>query len=357
MKICIDGRPIRDPITGVAAYVLSILHCMRESSCEMEAFVQSNMGKNKYLELIKNYKNICSVNNSFIENIKTELNITPKILKNQKYDIVHETYFSNLPINADFKISTIHDVIPLDFPNFYNFKNRFFSKRNFYRQAHESDLIITVSNYSKSRILNISKSNKKVEVMPLAVSDIIKKNKNSHVGNKNDNFYLVIGNIEPRKNLITAAKAVNLINKKRDNKVKLVSVGREIFKSSNILAEVNDILGDNFKYMGFVSQEEKIKLLQQCKALIMPSSYEGFGIPVIEGHIIGCPVLIANNSSLTELAICKEQLFETFDYNELADRFDSIDHIKDSYKDCDFSNFYIENQRYLYENIYSEVVS
>ncbi len=353
MKICIDGRPIRDPITGVASYVLNILNSFKSSKIQLDVFIQSNNYKNKYLNIVDDFNAIYSHNNSFIENILTEFRVIPKDLRSHSFDIVHETYFSNLPLNSDYKISTIHDVIPIDFPEFYNFKNRFFSKRNFHRQVKESDLIITVSEYSKKRILEISNSNKKIEVVPLCISDIVFKNMNTHKSDKENPFYLVIGNIEPRKNLITAAKAVKLFNHQSKQQTKLISVGREIYKSKELLLEVKELLGNNFEYKGFVSEEEKVQLIKTCEGLIMPSSYEGFGIPIIEGEIIGCPVYIAKNSSMTELAICEEQLFETYDFRSLANNiFNESKAIKNSYHNHDFNKFFKKNQKDLYTRIY-----
>lgn len=72
-----------------------------------------------------------------------------------KHEILHETYFADLGRRKGaVKVSTIHDVIPLERPELFTKRNVIFSTRNFHRQAKEADCIISVSNYTKQRILD-----------------------------------------------------------------------------------------------------------------------------------------------------------------------------------------------------------
>lgn len=324
LKVLFDARPIRPPISGVARLILDLFSSLNKK-VNLYAFAQANMGRNSELQNLKIFDNqVITDRNAFFENILMELKHPPLEIRNIKknIDLVHETFYGCIPLKNVPKVSSIYDVIPLDFPHYFNFNNRFFSKKNFHRQVKESKVIFTISEYSKKRIMHYSKLDieKKIKVIPCMPSQQIIINKQSY--NKftiNNLDILVIGNIEPRKNHLTVAKAIKYLNQVSEEKYRLIVIGKKIFQGDEIIAELNEILGENLIYKGFVSESEKIKLLQSTYCSVVASEYEGFGIPVIEAGIIGSPCFIANNSSLSELIVNEKQSFETFDHLQLAE--------------------------------------
>ncbi len=111
--------------------------------------------------------------------------------------------------------------------------------------------------------------------------------------------------MQPRKNLITLIEAFKKINSSQNSelsKLKLVIVGKKGWMYEEIFGKVKQLgLEDKVIFTGFVSEEEKSALLKNAIAYVLPSLYEGFGIPVIEAMQAGCPVVISRNSSLPEV--------------------------------------------------------
>ncbi|MCH4816717.1 MAG: glycosyltransferase family 4 protein [Saccharolobus sp.] len=123
------------------------------------------------------------------------------------------------------------------------------------------------------------------ELIPNGVDDEL-----FSVNSKGDNYYLYIGRIGKEKNILTMLRAYRLSRISRP----LIIAGpdngfvKEIIKYS----ETNNI---HAKYLGEVSDKDKIDLLSKCRALINPSPYEGFGLTLLEAQAMGKPVIIVGH--------------------------------------------------------------
>ena len=347
MSILIDGRPIRDPISGSAVFIIELINSLNELKINPKLFLQGNQNKNKQLENFKFQKTVLSNGNKTIENIFYEIGFnSPKSYRND-LKISHETYFGRLPFKADKSIATIHDVIPLDFPEWFTWKNSLFSKRNFRRQIKNADCCIFSSNYTKERVKHFGDIIGDYEVIPLAVSNYIHINAGSYLDFgkssgllskvKPHSYVLAVGNIEPRKNLTLIAESIRKINKALSLDLDFVIAGHANFEAKKILEKVATKLGKNPIILGFVTNEQKIELYKHCACHVFASKYEGFGIPPVESIVIGSPTVIANNSSLKEL-IPNEVM--SFDY-------DSVDNLSNAIE----NNLYMNSHNIIGDRI------
>lgn len=112
-------------------------------------------------------------------------------------------------------------------------------------------------------------------------------------------YALYVGNIEPRKNLIELIRAFNR-PEVRDLGMPLVIAGKPAWNFAQIMLEISR--SDNVIYLGFVSDEDRIALMQQCAVFTFPSLYEGFGLPVLEAMAAGAPTVASRRGSLREVA-------------------------------------------------------
>lgn len=316
-KIYFDGRPIREPISGVANSIFLMLEALKNSKkFKNYIFLQSNKKRNIHItnRFFKN--SIVCDDNRFIKNILFEFGYNTKLL-NIKNSILHETYFGRMPasLETNHLVSTIHDVIPIDHPNWFSKVNYYFSKRNFIRQMKNSDLIIFPSKYTSLRAQSIYGSKVNSRIIPWPVFDSIFNLKDTYKPDHKNPFFLMLGNIEPRKNLPFAAKLVFLFNKKFGTNFKLIVAGRSIFKSENIIEQCKKI-NPNIEFLGYVSTKNKINLLRKTACLLFTSNYEGFGIPLIESLVIGTPFLSNFNSSLAELVPEKRFCYQDNSFEE-----------------------------------------
>lgn len=111
-------------------------------------------------------------------------------------------------------------------------------------------------------------------------------------------FCLYVGNIEPRKNLISLIAAVDDLASDSEA-LPLVIAGRPAWNYEETLKAIAS--SPNVIYLGFVSDEDRRALMQKCKLFVFPSLYEGFGFPILEAMAAGAPVLTTDKGSLAEV--------------------------------------------------------
>lgn len=115
-------------------------------------------------------------------------------------------------------------------------------------------------------------------------------------------FLLFIGTMDPRKNLSRLVQAFDHVADRYAN-LRLVLVGHDTGTDLAIAAAVDaSPHRARIQRIGFISDDQKQRLLRACAALVYPSLYEGFGLPVLEGMAAGAPVITSNTSSMPEVA-------------------------------------------------------
>lgn len=114
-----------------------------------------------------------------------------------------------------------------------------------------------------------------------------------------EKFVLYLGNIEPRKNLVSLMKAF-ATPEVRALGVKLVIAGKPAWNADDIVKAL-DASPDVIR-LGFVSDEDRRALMQACTVFAFPSLYEGFGFPVVEAMAAGTVVVTSDRGSLAEVA-------------------------------------------------------
>ncbi len=236
-------------------------------------------------------------------------------------DLIHYPYFDPFFITLPSKFTTktvvtVHDLTPLVFQDHFpaGIKGRikWVIQKSRLRRA---DLVITDSDSSKKDVRDIVGIDEdKIRTVYLAADEQFEKlNTEYSIQNTRkkfslpENFLLYVGDATWNKNLPRLIEAV----KKTEHK--LVMVGK-VWESnlSDISgnpwnADLGDVIrtieGDpQFIRLGFVSQDDLVKIYNLATVFVMPSIYEGFGLPVLEAMSCGCPVITSREGSLPEVA-------------------------------------------------------
>lgn len=208
-------------------------------------------------------------------------------------------------------IATIFDLAYLRFPQMFNRKDLWqltnWTEYSIQNAAH----IITISNASKKDIMsNYKIKSDKISVAYPGYSQNFKRfndvKKILEIKNKykiNDNYIIYIGTIQPRKNLIRLIEAVARIDGLQLVVVgKTTGEGRQGWKFEEVLNRPKELgVDDRIKFTGFVPDDDLPYLLNGADAFVLPSLWEGFGIPVVDSMSSGVPVLVSNVSSLPEI--------------------------------------------------------
>ena len=113
------------------------------------------------------------------------------------------------------------------------------------------------------------------------------------------NYLLYLGTLQPRKNLENLIKAFSQLSNKS---IKLVIAGKKGWLYQPLFNLVKKLdIQSRIIFTGFVSDQKAATLIKHAKSLILPSFYEGFGIPVVQAMALGTPVIVSHNSSLIEI--------------------------------------------------------
>lgn len=259
----------------------------------------------------------------------------------ENVDLIHFPYFDlffhTLPIIKKKKtVVTIHDCIPLVFPECY--PSGIKGKISFFLQKislKTVDGVITDSESSKKDIVKfLDYPEEKIDVVYLAADPRYKnikmeEKKKAEIRKKyglNEKFGLYVNDVNYNKNLPGLIKAFNEV---KDN-LQLVLVGKA-FENQN-LPEIKNILGlidtlklnDKIKILGFVPDEDLIFLYNMTEVYCQPSFYEGFGLQILEAMACGSPVVTGNVSSMPEVSGDAGILVNPNDVRDIAEGINKV---------------------------------
>jgi glycosyltransferase involved in cell wall biosynthesis len=132
-------------------------------------------------------------------------------------------------------------------------------------------------------------------------------------------FLLYVGTIEPRKNLVRLLQAFARLRAHERMAERLVIVGPTGWKTKPVLRAVEELgLEKEVRFLGYVPQEALVALYSLATALVLPSLYEGFGLPVVEAMACGAPVVASHAGALPEVGGDAVQYVEPTDVESLA---------------------------------------
>ncbi len=231
-------------------------------------------------------------------------------------------------------ISVIHDLnfehYPKDLP-FLAFK---YYKLFFPRFAKKAQRIITVSEYSKQDIINLYQiDSQNIDVAYNGVKEIYydigeyqKQITRNEVSNGNP-YFIFVGALHPRKNLVGLFSAFDLFKKNNDSDIQLIIVGNKQWWNKPIqLAYENMVHKNAVIFLGHLSPERLNEVVSSSIALTYLSYFEGFGIPIIEAFKAGTAVITSNITSMPEVAGEAAILIDPFNIEEIAQAMHLISH-------------------------------
>lgn len=306
IRIGVDVKSLTHPLSGIGRYTSSLLKSMTLNK-SFEWILYSHKPISDYQLSNKNiifrYLNLPKfINGHYI--IWSQL-ILPFWIKRDEIDLFWSPSH-RLPLflpKSVASVVTIHDLVWKKSPQTMNFFNKLLDSFFMPRSVMMSDKIITVSKSTENDLL---------EEMPYAAgktkviyeAGIFYSNyTNINTKNINKKYILFVGTIEPRKNLVRLLEAYALLPKKIKNEYSLYIVGSKGWGKDIIENNINILGIDEYvKVFGYLSDSDLFNTYQKASLLVMPSLYEGFGLPLIEAMNFGLPLVTSNISSMPEIA-------------------------------------------------------
>jgi glycosyltransferase involved in cell wall biosynthesis len=190
--------------------------------------------------------------------------------------------------------------------------------RGYWRRiTTRAGLVLTVSEFTASEMRQIGGLNPdRICVTPLGVDSRRFGEEAPDVGG--DGF-LYVGNIKPHKNLMKLLDAWEHVAPQVEGNLCIVGRRDGFFTSDRKIQRRIRSLGSRVEFSGEVDDLTLAAYYRKATALVLPSLYEGFGLPVLEAMSLGCPVIAANTSALPETGGAAALYFPPLDQNALAE--------------------------------------
>jgi len=245
-------------------------------------------------------------------------NKLPKIIKNLNADYLFSPLLE-APLFTNVKsIVLAHDLIPLRYPS-SSILTLF--HLTYIPLVLQQSKLIFCNSISTANDLNYFYKVPKYKLFPIKLGF---NNQNYYpTKHHKENFFLIIGRHNPHKNLERILRAFALSDPKG---YKLVFVGPfDKRYTPKLLKLTNDLnIGHLCEWRGWISDHEKLVLLNQCKALIIASLWEGFGLPALEAMACGTPVIASNKGALPEVVADCGILIDPLDTYSIASAMNEI---------------------------------
>lgn len=239
----------------------------------------------------------------------------PSLLRKGNFHFAHFQYISPFARKCNY-ITTIHDLLFLDFPEYFPVRYKVLRSVLFRRSARKADVLCSVSEYSReaiSRHFGIDKG--RICLTPNAVAEHAVQFSQTPP-HQLQKYILFVSRMEPRKNHLLMLRAYHELALYREG-YSMVFVGRtkdvgsgDYWKYYN---QLPDAVQKKVMHLENVPDQELRALYGAASLFVYPSLAEGFGIPPLEAAMAGCRVLCSNRTAMADFSFFGEFLFDPED--------------------------------------------
>lgn len=316
MRVGFDARWYNQ--SGVGSYITGLLPALVRAGCELVVYVDPGNPVPGLNGLSVQTVPVSSGKYSLLSTLEFR-----RLEKRDKLDLFHCPFYAVSLLNCPVVV-TVHDLIPFLFP-IYPWAKQKMVQAGYRVMARRAAHFIADSHCTATdlqKILGVPAD--RISTVHLAADREIfhpcrTAEDDAHLQQKFSirKPFVIVASARnwPTKNLRSALQSLEIAQSETDVPFQTVIYGplkgSEAF--SDDLARKLDL-----RNLGFVDSKDLATLFRHAHAFVMPSLYEGFGLPLVEAMSCGCPVIASNRGSLPEIAGAGAQCFEAFDVKGMA---------------------------------------
>ena len=299
MRIAFDVSPLSHPLTGIGQYLRGSLAGLAEAAAaegghEIVAFAPTSARGRRAIPAalagidVELRLRVLPFSHAF-RTAWSRRRRPPVERFLGRVDVLHFSDWMYPPQRAGVRATTIHDLVPLRFPEWTTERTRRMHGEKYANAAATCDVVFVNSAYTAADVVErLGVPAERVRVAPPGVGPgFAPEGERVDLGRP---YLLGLGNLEPRKNLARLVEARRLLP---DGPALALTVG-------GTWGDQSGLDDPAIVRLGYVADEEVPRLLRGADVFVYPSLFEGFGIPVVEAMACGTPVVASSHPSLDE---------------------------------------------------------
>ncbi|MDO4497037.1 MAG: glycosyltransferase family 1 protein [Bacteroidales bacterium] len=310
MKLYINARFLLQKRTGVERYAYEMCRALKEIGADIHLICPQSGEINPTYDIT----GFNIVRFGWGRSHLWEQLILPFFFVRKKnYTVISFTGLGSILVPH--KIMTIHDLSFLENPQWFSKAYYYYYKIMTPLAVRTSQHIVTVSEFSRNEIMHFYPfiHQEKITVIYNAAEERLFGTKKQN--NTDKPFFLAVSSLDPRKNFDTLIKAFKGLP---DYRLIIAGGKNRVFGTSDAIASTEEC-PSNIEFIGRVEDQKLSELYANARGYISPSLYEGFGLPLIEAMMSGCPVLCSDIPVYHEVCNNAALFFNPNSYKALQD--------------------------------------